>query len=264
MEERLSARLDRMEGGVGSAAAVPAAAAAALPAPPTSTDLAQPAQAPLQVSGPDPEVLARNQTISALVGVSPVGSRQPDPTRLYEFDISDSPSKGPSDAPITIVEFSDFQCNFCKKAQVTLARVQEVYGDRLRWVWKHLPLSMHEDAPRAHLASVAAANQGKFWEYHDRLFANQSRLKLDDLREHAFDVGLGMQQFELDLEAQQTRAVVEADMTEAVAIALTATPGFFINGRYLRGNQPFEKFAELIDAELARLGESTPAEARAQ
>lgn len=248
MDERLSAQLRQVEARLAPATA-----------PPAATTLEQP-----MPSQPAPDARSVNPTVSALVGVRPVGSRMPDPNRTYEFDLSTSPSKGPADAPISIVEFSDFQCSFCRNAQPTLARIQEVYGEQVRWVWKHLPLVMHEDAPMAHLASVAAARQGKFWEFQETLFANQDKLKPDDLRQHAFDIGLKLQQFEEDLSDPALQEVVEADMAEAVAIDLTATPGFFVNGRYIRGAMPFEAFAELINDELTKRGLPIPEAAKVE
>jgi protein-disulfide isomerase len=217
---------------------------------------------PLAEAAPPPQAADRNPTVSALAGVKPVGSRMPDADRIYTFDLSDAPAKGPAEAPITLVEFSDFQCSFCRRALPTLARVEEVYGDRIRRVWKHLPLSIHEQAPKAHLASMAAARQGKFWEFHRKLYADGAGLQPDDLRQYAFDLGLEMQRFEEDWADPELRKVVERDMTEAVAIDLTATPGFFINGRYVRGARPFEVFAEVINDELEKLGQPVPEEAR--
>lgn len=122
-----------------------------------------------------------------------------------------------------------------------------------------MPLAMHKDAMGAHLASAAAERQGRFWEFHDRLFANQGQLKLDDLRRHARALGLDMNRFEKDLVDLEIKKRVEADMAEARALGVTGTPGFFVNGRFLNGAKPFEDFAALIDAELTRLGLPVPA-----
>jgi protein-disulfide isomerase len=252
LDEQLADRLNAIESSL---------AGGASPSPVAVQPTAGPAPAIQQPAAPAANL---NSTISVFEGVRPVGAKQPPTDRVYEFDTRTAPAKGPDNAPITIVEFSDFQCNFCKKSQPTLGRIEEVYGDRLRWVWKHLPLSMHADAPMAHLASVAAANQGKFWEFKDLLFADQGRLKPDDLRQHAFSLGLKMQPFEEALSDLETQRIVEADMEEAVAIDLTATPGLFVNGRYVRGNKPFEVFVEAINTELLRLGLAIPEAARVQ
>ena len=111
---------------------------------------------------------------------------------------------------------------------------------------------MHKDAPLAHFASVAAQQQGKFWEFHDKVFANQSRIKNDDLMRYAREVGLDMKRFGDDLVSPQTKAVVDADIAEVKSLGINGTPAFFVNGRYLSGAKPFEDFATLIDAELAK------------
>ena len=105
------------------------------------------------------------------------------------------PSKGPENAPVTIVEFSDFQCPFCSKAKVTVDEVMKGYGDKVRLVFRHFPLSFHQDAPKAAEAAACANDQKKFWEYHDKLFANQGALEVDDLKKHAADLGLDTARF---------------------------------------------------------------------
>jgi protein-disulfide isomerase len=129
----------------------------------------------------------------------------------------------------------------------------------VRIVWKHYPLEIHKDAPLAHFASVAAQQQGKFWEFHDKLFANQAKIKNADLMKYAREIGLDMKRFEEDLVAPKTRAVVDADIAEAKALGVTGTPGFFVNGRFLYGAQPFGEFAQLINAELAKRNIPAPA-----
>jgi protein-disulfide isomerase len=131
----------------------------------------------------------------------------------------------------------------------------------VRIVWKHLPLAIHKDAPAAHLASMAAHKQGKFWEFHDALFANQRELKVDKFKEHAQAIGLDMAQFEKDMVDLELKKVVDADAAEAKALGVTGTPGFFVNGRFLRGAKPFADFAELINEELQKKGIPVPPEA---
>ncbi len=131
-------------------------------------------------------------------------------------------------------------------------------------MWKHLPLAMHKDAPAAHLASVAAAKQGKFWEFHDLLFANQKQLKVENFRAHAEELGLDMERFNKDLVDLTNNKQIDADKAEAAKLGITGTPAFFINGRYLRGAKPFEDFAKLINAELESSGLPVPAEAEVQ
>jgi len=125
-------------------------------------------------------------------------------------------------------------------------------------VWKHLPLDMHKNAMGAHLASMAAEKQGKFWEFHDKLFANQQQLTLDAYKRHARDLGLDMARFEKDLADPELKKRIDADKAEAQSLGVTGTPGFFVNGRFLNGAKPFEEFAKLINAELARLNLPVP------
>lgn len=120
--------------------------------------------------------------------------------------------------------------------------------------WKHLPLTgIHQYAMGAAIASEAAHNQGKFWEYHDKLFANQAKLTPDDLKQYAKDLGLNTTKFESDLASLETKKRVTDDISEANSLGVTGTPGFFINGHFLSGAQPFDGFAKVINAELQRL-----------
>ena len=120
---------------------------------------------------------------------------------------------------------------------------------------------MHKDAPLAHAASVAAAKQGRFWEFHDKLFANQRNLKIEAFRNYAQEIGLDVSQFEKDLNDPATKKVIDADKSEASTLKVSGTPGFFVNGRFLSGAKPFAEFAKLINAGLARLNLPIPEEA---
>jgi len=176
----------------------------------------------------------------------------PDPALVHTIRTDDAPAKGPETAPVTIAEFSEFQCPFCLKADPTLKRITEVYKDHVRVVWKHYPLSIHENAMDAALAAEAARNQNRFWEYHDKLFANQERLEVAQLQQYAKDIGLDMDRFERDRLSPDTKKRVEADVAEADALRVSGTPSFFINGRFVRGAQPFEVLAKIIDEELTK------------
>ena len=125
-----------------------------------------------------------------------------------------------------------------------------------------MPLDFHQDAPLAHLASVAANEQGKFWQFHDKIFANQPKIQRDFLFQYAREVGLDMKRFEDSIAAKKGQAVIDADKAEATALGSTGTPGFFINGRFLSGARPFGDFAKVINAELTRLKLPIPAQAQ--
>lgn len=183
----------------------------------------------------------------------------PDPNRRYTIDIATAPIKGPAGAPVTITEFSEFQCPFCRRATPTLKRIEEVYAGKVRIAWKNLPLtSIHEHAMAAALAAEAARNQGKFWEYHDKLFENQEHLEAADLKRYAEELGLDLRRFEADQQDLQKKKLIEADMDQARELKISSTPSFFINGRYLRGALPFEALSKVIDEELTRQGIAVP------
>ena len=127
-----------------------------------------------------------------------------------------------------------------------------------------MPLDIHKDAPGAHLASVAAHNQGKFWEFHDKVFANQKELKPEAYKRYAQELGLDVKRFEADLLDLANKKAVDTDKSEAASLGLTGTPGFFVNGRYLRGAKPFEEFAKVINAELTKQNIPIPAGAQVE
>ena len=161
---------------------------------------------------------------------------------------------GGAKAPVTIVEFSDYQCPFCQRAESVVDQVMQAYGNKVRLVFRDFPLPIHPQArPAAEAASCANA-QGKFWEYHAKLFANQSALGDDKLKEYAQDVGLDPAKFEECLTRKPFSAAIDKDMSEAAKLGINGTPAFFINGRLLSGAQPFEKFKEVIDEELHAKG----------
>jgi protein-disulfide isomerase len=162
------------------------------------------------------------------------------------------PSKGPANAPVQIIEFSDFECPFCFKVNPTVAQILSTYGDRVRLVYRHLPLPNHPNARPAAEAAACANDQARFWDYHDRLFANQSKLSLPDLKQHARDLGLDAAKFNACLDARRFQKDVDADLDTAQMLGVSGTPHFFINGRALSGAQPFEAFKAVIDEELAR------------
>jgi protein-disulfide isomerase len=182
----------------------------------------------------------------------------PDSKRVHQVRTAGAPASGPAGAPVTIVEFSDFQCPFCARAVPTLRQLQERYGANVRIVWKHLPLPIHRDAVGAALAAEAAAKQGRFWEFHDRLFADQKRLASDDLRRYAHELELDVARFDADRSSADQQKTIDADMAEAVALGISGTPAFFVNGRFVDGAQPFDVFAAIIDDELAKTNVAAP------
>jgi protein-disulfide isomerase len=158
--------------------------------------------------------------------------------------------KGPADALVSIVEFSDFQCPFCGRVIPTLRDVEKAYAGKVRIYFKHFPLAFHQDAPLASQAALAAGAQGKFWQMHDKLFDNQQSIKRPDLEKYAQELGLDMTRFKQALDSGTYKARVDADFAFGQSLGVTGTPAFFINGRSLVGAQGFDKFKEVIDEEI--------------
>jgi protein-disulfide isomerase len=178
--------------------------------------------------------------------------RRPDPNAVYKVPVGASAAKGPKDALVTIVEFSDFQCPFCNRVNPTLKQVMDTYGKDVRIVFKHNALPFHKDAALAAEATLAAREQGKFWEMHDKLFANQRALKREDLEKYARELKLNVAKFTEALDKHTYKAEIEADQKLARSLGASGTPSFFINGRNLRGAQPFTAFKNVIDQELRK------------
>ena len=170
---------------------------------------------------------------------------------------ADEPSRGPVEAPVTIVEYSDFQCPFCSRVGPTLAELTSTYGEKVRIVYRDYPLPMHAQAQAAAEAAQCAHAQGKFWEYHDRLFAEQEQIGAPDkLTQVAGAVGLDAAAFKTCLDGGQFRQAVTDEKTEGERLGITATPTFFINGRLMSGALPVDRFKAVIDEELASGGAS--------
>jgi protein-disulfide isomerase len=162
------------------------------------------------------------------------------------------PSRGPANAPVTIVEFSDFECPYCGRGEETVAEVVRVYGDKVRVVYRDLPLPMHANAPKAAEAAHCAGEQGKYWEMHAKLFANQRALEIPALKGYAKDLKLDQAKFDKCLDSGATAALVEEGRKAGTELGITGTPAFFVNGVMISGAQPFDAFKEIIDVELAQ------------
>jgi protein-disulfide isomerase len=184
---------------------------------------------------------------------------QPDISDVLDIDMmaltDDDPRKGSDDAPVIIVEFSDFQCPFCAQATVTIEEVVETYGDNVLLVYRDFPLhSIHPEAGKAAEAAQCAFEQDKFWEYHDILFEKQrewSGVGVPKFKEYAVSLSLDSEAFNTCLDSGVYTAEVEADLQEGTHFGVTGTPAFFINGRKVSGAQPFSAFQQIIDEELA-------------
>jgi protein-disulfide isomerase len=175
-----------------------------------------------------------------------------DPPRQNITVDANDPSSGPASAPITVVEFSDYQCPFCARVVPTLSKIRQTYGDKVRVVFKDFPLPNHAEAPKAAEAAHCAGEQGKYWEMHDRLFANQRALGVPALKQAAAGLGLDAAKFDQCLDSGKHAAAIAEDMKQGEALGVQSTPTVYINGRAILGAQPFEVFQMVIDEELAR------------
>jgi protein-disulfide isomerase len=177
-----------------------------------------------------------------------------EPPRASVAEKADAPSKGPRSAPVTVVEFSDFQCPYCGRVLPALKRIQETYGDRVRLVFRNFPLGVHPLAPKAAEAAICAHEQGKFWEMHDKLFGDQQKLQVADLKASAAAIGLDTEAFDQCLDSGKHEATWKEERDEGERAGVTGTPAVFVNGRLVGGAQPYEAFAQIIDDELERKG----------
>lgn len=175
---------------------------------------------------------------------------------IDKLDLSRAPVRGQAQAPVTIIEFSDLQCPFCAKVTPTLRDLMRQYPEQVRWVFKSFPLGFHADSPLAHAAALAAERQGKFWEMHDLIFANQRNLKRDNLLAEARSLNLDMDRFMADLDSADVKQQLEADKKEGEGLGVNGTPTFFINGKSFSGAMPIEQFQAAINSALLAMGKS--------
>jgi protein-disulfide isomerase len=191
---------------------------------------------------------------AAIVARTPVSVHLSPP----RIEVSSSgPSIGPADAPVVLIEFADFQCPYCSRALPVIQALRERYPTQLRVVFRHLPLaSIHPRARPAAEASFCAEQQGKFWEFHDRVFQQPDALADADLRAHAEQLGLDLAKFDGCLQSPEPAARIAADVAEATAAGITGTPAFVLNGVLIRGLQPPDAFAAMIDRELAAVAKA--------
>lgn len=213
----------------------------------------------------EPEAASESGADPSIGVVIGQGELEPDPDQLaagvpylrFRVELDDSPARGPADAPVTIVMFSDFECSFCDEAFHTISELQAEYPEKIRFVYKALPLDRHEHALEAALVGHSAKAQGKFWEFHDLVFSGEG-IDPDTIRDYARQIGLDLDRVERELATLEHAAAVRRDLRVAKRLKLTSTPVFFINGRLLAGARPKHIFQHFIEQELElaeRLGD---------
>jgi protein-disulfide isomerase len=164
----------------------------------------------------------------------------------------DIPTLGPADAPVVIVEFSDFQCPYCARAAKTMEELKKFYGNKIRFEFRHFPLKFHKDAQLAAEAAEEARLQGKFWEYRALLFENARQLKRQDLESYAQQLELDLGKFRAALDNHTHAPVIERDIAAGKSHGVRGVPGFVINGELTSGAKPFDSFRQLIDPHLTQ------------
>lgn len=169
-----------------------------------------------------------------------------------DVSADDDAFQGPKDAPVTIITFSDFQCPYCSRAEETVSQVIKKYEGKVKVVFRDFPLEFHQQAPTAAMAATCAGDQGKYWEMHNAMFKDQSKLDLDSLTASAKMLGMDGDALRKCVESGKYKAELDKDIADGKKVGVTGTPAFFINGIPLEGAQPLEEFSKIIDAELAR------------
>ena len=178
-------------------------------------------------------------------GMARGDSLQFDPKAIYRVPLGDAPAEGPANAPITIVDWSDYACGYCNRVQDTLDRLDRLYPGQIRWVHRALPLD--DDNILALEAARAAAAQGKLRPMHARLYALHGAVDRADVELIARELGLDMLRFRGDLDAHAYRGALAKDLADAKTLGVTGTPRFFINGRAGHGAQPLRVFVQVVD-----------------
>ena len=190
--------------------------------------------------------------ISAILALVTAAAAQAPPPRT-EIPTAGSPARGPATAPVTIVEFSDFECPFCGRLFPTLKAIEKTYPLQVRIVFRQFPLrKIHPQAEKAAEASLCASEQGRFWEMHDSLFGDQEHLSVDALKARAAKLNLDTAAFNPCLDSGKEVAAIEKDIADGTKAGVTGTPTMFINGRMMVGSRPYADIQAVVDEELQR------------
>jgi len=205
-----------------------------------------------EIQSTQTQILAKVAEIEKKISTpTPPSGPAADYNRVYNIPAGNSPVKGNKNASVTIVEFSDFQCPYCAMLQPTLNEVLKVYPKEVKLVFKHFPLSFHAQAMNAVKASMAAGEQGKFWEMHDAIFENYNKLSDERFKEFAEKIGLDVKKFAADYNSNKYELQIQQDINIAKGVGVTGTPTLFINGKRLM-RRSFDDFKYAIDESLKK------------
>lgn len=176
--------------------------------------------------------------------------KEPEAIRVT-VDEKNNPSIGPKDAKVTVIEFSDFECPFCKRSQDVNNQLREKYKGQIRWVFRDFPLPFHQDAMYAHMAANCSIEEGKYWDVFNVLFENSGNLSKSKVDEFVLKTGLSKEKYQSCMKDQsKLKSEIEADIQDGQKVGVSGTPAFFINGIFVSGALPFENFDEIIQKEL--------------
>ncbi|MBI5667679.1 MAG: DsbA family protein [Chloroflexi bacterium] len=190
------------------------------------------------------------KAVASAQGSTDTASAEPDPNKVYDVSADDDPFRGTENAQVVMIEFSDFNCGFCGRfAQETLNPLMEKYGDRVKFVYRDYPI-LAQSSLTAALAAQCAYEQGKFWDYHNVLFTNQGQFGREFFIQQASELGMDETAFTKCLDDQKYLDEIRNDAITAQTLGLRGTPAFFINGKYISGAQPYQVFADAIEAAL--------------
>lgn len=198
---------------------------------------------------------AIDQWLAMKTKESPVEVYIDEPNRpVKNVEVGDAPFMGGADAKVTIVEFSDFQCPFCKKGADLMNDLKKAYGNKIKVAFKNFPLPFHNHAKKAAEAAMCAESmkKGSFWKMHDKMFADQTGLAMDGLVAKAKSIGLSEEEFKSCLTSGKFSAAVQKDIAQGKSVGVKSTPTFFVNGQLVNGAQPMEVFKKIIDEELKK------------
>jgi protein-disulfide isomerase len=172
-----------------------------------------------------------------------------------KVSIDDDPSKGTKGAPITLIEFSEFQCPYCRKARPTIDKILKEYKGKVHYVFRDFPLSFHKTAKGAANAANCAGEQGKYWPYNDLLWEQGGKFDIENLKSIAVEMKLDTKKFNKCVDDEKFYAEIDKDMKDGSSVGVTGTPAYFINGQFLSGAQPYANFKQLIDDELRKVNQ---------